>query len=99
MRCLALILSLAGLFGLGAMCHAAEPLPPPKRPLILTICGNIKRTNSSAQAQFDWDMLEALGKAPFTTGSEFSSKPQLFESVRLRAVLARAITPIRSETD
>jgi hypothetical protein len=89
MRCLTLILSLAGLLGLGAMSHAAEPLPPAKGPVILTISGNIERTNGSAQAQFDRDMLEALGRASFTTGSEFSIKPQFFEGVPLRAVLER----------
>ncbi len=34
-------------------------------------------------------MLEASGRASFTTGSEVTSKPQLFEGVPLRAVLDR----------
>jgi hypothetical protein len=57
--------------------------------VILTISGNIEQTNGPGQAQFDKAMLEALGQASFVTGSEVSSKPQLFEGVPLRAVLDR----------
>lgn len=90
MRCLTLILSLAAWVGLGLPSHAAEPLPPPRGPVILTISGNIERTNGSGQARFDKEMLEAIGSASYTTRSEVSSKPQLFEGVPLRAVLERA---------
>ncbi len=89
MRCLTLILSLAAWLGLGFPSHAAEPLPLPKGPVILTISGNIEQTNGPAQAQFDKAMLEALGTASFVTRSEVSIKPQLFEGVPLRAVLNR----------
>ena len=74
---------------MGSLSHAAEPLPLPRGPVILTISGSIEQTNGSGQARFDREMLEASGRASFTTGSEVTSKPQLFEGVPLRAVLDR----------
>jgi hypothetical protein len=89
MRYLSLIVSLTTWMGLAALSHAAEPLPSPKGPVILTISGNIEQANGGGQAQFDKAMLESLGMASFTTGSEVSNRPQLFEGVPLRAVLDR----------
>ena len=76
---------------LGSICSAsaAEPLPRPQGPVILTISGHIAQTNAPGEAQFDRDMLEALGKAAYTTSSEVSAKPMAFEGVPLRAVLDR----------
>lgn len=89
MRCLLALLPLIGLLTFGAPSSAAEPLPQPKGAVILTVTGRIEQTNAPGQARFDRDMLEALGKASFVTGSEVSEKPQLFEGVPLRAVLER----------
>jgi hypothetical protein len=75
--------------GLGSLSHAAEPLPPAKGPVILTISGKIEQTNSTAGAQFDKEMLEAIGRASITTRSEVSDVPQVFDGVPLRAVLDR----------
>jgi hypothetical protein len=85
----ALLVSLTALLGLGAPSLASEPLPLPKGPVVLTITGNIERTNVGAQAQFDMEMLEGLGKASIKTRSDVSDKPQLFEGVPLRSVLER----------
>jgi len=79
---------LAALCGLGAA-SAAEPLPAPKGAVLLTISGKIEQTNVAGQAQFDREMLEALGKASYTTSSEVSTVPMRFEGVPLRAVLER----------
>lgn len=75
--------------GLGSLSFAAEPLPPVKGPVILTISGKIERTNSPAGAQFDKEMLESIGRASITTRSEVSAVPQVFDGVPLRAVLER----------
>jgi hypothetical protein len=77
-----------------AMCisglsNTAEPLPLPTGPVVLTVTGNIERTNNGRSAQFDMEMLEALGRASFVTGSEVSEEPQLFEGVPLRAVMEK----------
>jgi len=85
----AVLLSFFVCVGLGSLSHAAEPLPPAKGPVILTISGKIEQTNSTAGAQFDKEMLEALGRASITTRSEVSDVPQVFEGVPLRAVLDR----------
>jgi len=69
--------------------HAAEPLPPAKGAVLLTVSGDIEQTNAPGRAEFDRDMLEGLGKTSFITGSEVSDKPQLFEGVLLSAVLKR----------
>ena len=85
----AVLLSLFVFLGLGSQSHAAEPLPPPKGPVILTISGRIEQTNSAAGAQFDREMLESIGRASITSRSEVSDVPQVFEGVPLRAVLDR----------
>ena len=72
---------------ISGLSYAAEPLPLPRGPVVLTITGDIERTNNGRSAQFDMEMLKALGQASFVTGSEVSEKPQLFEGVPLRAVL------------
>jgi len=85
----AVLLSFFVFIGLGSLSHAAEPLPPAKGPVILTISGKIEQTNSTAGAQFDKEMLEAIGRASITTRSEVSDVPQVFDGVPLRAVLDR----------
>ncbi|KLK92323.1 hypothetical protein AA309_15190 [Microvirga vignae] len=80
-----LVALLGGMWG----ASAAEPLPHPQGAVILTITGNITQTNTPGQAQFDKTMLEALGKASYTTSSEVSAAPMTFEGVPLRAVLER----------
>jgi hypothetical protein len=73
----------------GAPSYAVEPLPPAKGAVLLTVSGNIEQMNAPGRAEFDREMLEALGKASFSTGTEVSNKPQLFEGVFLSAVLKR----------
>ncbi|MCG7394154.1 molybdopterin-dependent oxidoreductase [Microvirga sp. ACRRW] len=89
MRYVMLLGMLATLMFGPAFAQAAEPLPRPKGPVLLTISGKIEQTNAPGQAQFDREMLEALGKASFTTGSVLTDKKQLYEGVPLRAVLDR----------
>jgi hypothetical protein len=89
MRTLAGLLFLVIAMCISGLSNAAEPLPLPKGPVVLTITGNIERTNNGRSAQFDMEMLKALGLTSFVTGSEVSEEPQLFEGVPLRAVLEK----------
>lgn len=89
MRYLTLLGILLSVQGWTCVVRAAEPLPPPTGPVLLTLSGKIEQTNVGHEAQFDRQMLEALGHASFTTGHSLSNKPQLFEGVPLRAVLDR----------
>jgi hypothetical protein len=51
------------------------------------VSGKIERADSDGAALFDMETLEALGRASFTSRSELSEAPQLFEGVPLRALL------------
>lgn len=89
MRLLVRIICLISLLGAADRSRAAEPLPRPTGPVILTVSGKIAQTNGAGVALFDKEMLEALGKASYTTRSELSDVPQLFEGIPLRALLER----------
>lgn len=89
MRCVTLLVTVVASLGGLRAASAAEPLPRPQGTVILTITGNITRTNAPGQAQFDKAMLEALGQASYTTSSEVSTIPMTFEGVPLRAVIER----------
>ena len=82
-------LTVAAMLLCGAWAHAAEPLPQPTGPVILTISGRIAVTNAPGQARFDRAMLDALGTSSFQTGSAWSDRVELFEGVPLKAVLDR----------
>jgi hypothetical protein len=91
MRSAPSVISILALLSLGALADAAEPLPSPKGPVVLSVSGNIEQKNNGEEAQFDRAMLEALGQMSYLTGSEVSDKPQLFEGVPLRAILDRVV--------
>jgi hypothetical protein len=84
-----LALALAAMLAWTAASRAADPLPQPSGPVLLTLSGNIGQTNAPGEARFDRPMLEALGLVSLTTGYVVLDRPQLFEGVRLRAVLER----------
>src|SRR5688572_28576726 len=83
------LISFAIAMGINGLSYAAEPLPLPKGPVVMTVSGKIEQTNSGGVALFDMEMLEALGKKSFATRWEFSEVPQLFQGVSLRASLER----------
>lgn len=68
---------------------ALDPLPAPTGPVILTVTGRVEITNSERGAEFDREMLYALGLTEFATTTAWTDGPQLFEGVLLRAVLER----------
>jgi hypothetical protein len=75
--------------GISGLSYAAEPLPLPRGPVVLTVSGKIEQTNGNGVALFDREMLEALGETSFSTRSELSDIPQLFQGIPLRALVER----------
>ena len=68
---------------------AAEPLPVPTGPILLTVSGAIDQTNAPGEARFDRTMLEALGVATMRTTTPWTEGVKTFKGVPLRAVLDR----------
>jgi hypothetical protein len=68
---------------------ALDPLPAPKGPVILTVSGKIEVTNSPEGAQFDREMLYALGMTEIVTTTSWTDGDQVFEGVLARSVLER----------
>jgi hypothetical protein len=68
---------------------AAEPLPVPTGPVLLTVTGAIEVTNAPGEARFDRQMLEALGRNEIATTTVFTDGVKRFEGVPLQALLDR----------
>lgn len=66
----------------------AEPLSTPTGEVILTISGNIERTNAGAQAHLDRDMLMALESCVIETSTPWHREPGRFEGPLFRAILS-----------
>ena len=71
------------------LAYAQEPLPAPKGPPILLVSGNIEVTNSERGAEFDREMLAALGVTTIETTTSWTDGVQVFEGVLARTVLDR----------
>ena len=85
----ALRLAVALLMVPAAVAWAADPLPAPTGKTILLVKGNIAVTNSPEGAEFDRDMLYALGMTTVQTTTAWTDGVQTFEGVLLSAVLDR----------
>jgi hypothetical protein len=80
----------AVLMGLGmGTASAADPLPAPTGPVILTVSGNIEVTNSDAGAAFDREMLAELGVTEITTSTPWTDGVPVFSGVLARTILER----------
>ncbi|MFD1341117.1 molybdopterin-dependent oxidoreductase [Litorisediminicola beolgyonensis] len=86
LRAAALALGLA-LTGLG-LPVAAEPLPAPEGPVVLTVRGAISSTNGDDAAAFDMEMLRAVGERSFETSTIWTDGTHSFTGVSLDALLA-----------
>lgn len=85
MPALAIMVAVAGLWP----AHAAEPLPPPQGDVLLTVAGQIGRSNSTnGEAHFDRAMLEKLGLTEVVTSTPWHPKVMRFEGVLLRTLLS-----------
>jgi hypothetical protein len=78
---------LVGVLG-GAAAAQTAPLPPPTGKVVLTITGQISRTNAPQQALFDLAMIQALPQHSFTTRTPWYSAPVKFTGPRLSDVMA-----------
>ena len=91
-RQLASKIALAGLAALAlgwSAAYALDPLPPPQGPVILVVSGNIAVTNAGENAEFDREMLYALGMSKVETTTSWTDGTQVFEGVLARLVLDR----------
>jgi hypothetical protein len=87
-------LFLAGLagwaVGSAAQVPAARPLAAPRNKVVLSITGQITRSNAGRQADFDMDMLAALPQHRLVTHTPWHQGEQTFTGPLLRDVLAEA---------
>ncbi|NQW02241.1 MAG: molybdopterin-dependent oxidoreductase [Rhodospirillales bacterium] len=68
---------------------AADKLPVPTGPVVLTMEGNITTTNAAAgKAAWDMDMLKSLGVLSFQTRTPWTEGNSTFEGVLVRDVMA-----------
>ena len=72
-----------------ASAQAADPLPTPTGPVILTVSGAIEVTNSPEGAAFDKQMLVDLGLTEIKTTTPWTDGVQVFSGVIGRTVLER----------
>ena len=67
-----------------------EALPAPAGPVILTVTGQIDRTNAPGAANFDHAMIERLGTRTLRTATVWTDGVKTFEGPLMRDVLAAA---------
>jgi hypothetical protein len=72
----------------GTAPDAAAEMKPPAGKVILTLGGKIARTNVAGTAQFDRDMLIAVGLTRLSTSNQFETGVQDYEGVLLKDLLA-----------
>lgn len=77
----ATILILIGALVAGRPAAADEPLAKPTGPVILTVTGAIGRTNAPGKAEFDQQMLEALGVSTLATSTSWTDGKPVFTGV------------------
>jgi hypothetical protein len=80
--------TLASLLATAAAPAAATPaLPKPDQAPILTVSGRIGVFNEGDAAQFDRQMLEAIGMTSFTTNTPWYDGPVAFEGVLMTRLM------------
>jgi len=103
LRAVAAIILLLAVRCAGVAAVADEMLAKPTGPVILTVTGAIGRTNAPGKAEFDRQMLEALGISQLTTSTSWTDGKQVFAGVLasklLDAVQAKGNTVSASALD
>lgn len=69
--------------------QTADPLPQPAGKVVLTVSGNIEVTNAPGEANFDLDMLRALGEHTLVTSEFTAPGVHEFKGVLYSAVMDR----------
>lgn len=72
---------------LGLAPAMANALDAPTGEVVLTITGNITETNNGDQADFDIEMLEALGTESFESTTQWTEGTPTFKGPSLKTVL------------
>ena len=67
--------------------QADESLPTPRGKVILEITGAIAKTNSEQKAQFDHEMLEAIGFSKLSTSTPWTEGVPVFSGVEMSKLL------------
>lgn len=67
--------------------NLAAELASPRGDVILTISGNIELSNSVRGAEFDLEMLEAMGATSITTDTPWTDTKTTFTGVRMSTLL------------
>lgn len=76
------------LFAIGSVeASPAGDLAKPSGPIILTVSGSVGRTNSTAGAVFDYELLDKLPQSHVITETPWTQGPRRFEGVLLRDLL------------
>lgn len=66
---------------------SADELPQPTGDIILTVSGNVAKTNSDTGAVFDLEMLQAYDQSTIETTTIWTDGVQVFQGVSLAALL------------
>ena len=69
---------------------AAQPLPAPQGPVILTLRGTLAHANVDGTAQFDLAMLDALEQRETVTETPWHEGVQTFTGPRIASILTAA---------
>lgn len=83
-----LILAIAAFCAALPVAAGADGLSTPTGDVVLSVTGNIAATNSGEAAQFDAEMLRALGETSFETTTIWTDGVQTFTGVELDDLLA-----------
>lgn len=81
------LIRMAGLVALSVMPMTAAALDAPAGPVVLSISGAITETNNGEMADFDIDMLEALGTKDFKTSTLWTDGVNSYSGPTLLTVL------------
>jgi hypothetical protein len=65
----------------------ASALQAPKGPVVLTVSGALAHANDGRLARFDLEMLDAIGRASFTTATPWHNRPAHFEGIAGKALM------------
>ena len=87
MNRLGLALAVALTVNAAVTASAEEALPVPQGKVILTISGNIEKTNQDGVAAFDHAMLEAIGFSDLQTSTAWTAGTPTFRGVPMQALL------------
>jgi hypothetical protein len=82
------LLGVLGLILLASVAQAEDPsLPSPTAEPILTVSGDIAKTNDGGVARFDREMLESIGTTTIRTKTPWTDRVAEFEGVSMKALM------------